>query len=68
MGKFKTEARLAPELQPHDGRTVSAQAALPGPGRRWGMARDFGEQAGVDALGEGYRDNPWGPGISWGLR
>ena len=61
VGEFKTEARLAPELQPHNGRTLSAQAALPGPGHRRGMARDSGEQAGVDALGEGCRDNPWGP-------
>ena len=58
MGEFKTEAQLAPELQPHDGRTVSVQAALPGPGRRWETARDSGEQAGVDALGRRLRGQP----------
>lgn len=61
LGEFKTQARLGPELQPHDGRTVSVPAALPGPGRRQGTATDSGEQAGVDALGEGCRDDPWGP-------
>lgn len=64
----KADALLAPELQPHDGRTVRVRETLPGPGHGWETARDAGESRPVSLhRAGGWGHDPRVSGISRGV-